>query len=446
MESPSTTSTASSASKGEILAWAMYDFANSAYTTVVATAIFNPYFVKVVAGESAGLKAGEGTFLLTATICISSLAVVFSAPVIGTIADALACKKKLLLLSTAVCILSTAFLSQVGPGAYVAGVILLAISGFAYGTSEDLIAAFLPEIASKKDMGKVSAFGWAVGYIGGLSTLGLCLWYINNARQQGQSPQDFIPVTMLITAAAYTLGALPTFLFVKERALPDKSVISGGTGYFAAGFERLKQTINHARHYQDLFRFLITLLLYSCGTTTVISLASVYSQKTMGFSETDSIKLVFLVNITAALGAFCIGFVQDKIGSVKTLVVALCMWSAATITAYFCTDVTLFWVVANVIGLAMGASGSAGRALVGTFSPPGRSGEFFGLWGLAGKAAAAIGPLSFGLVTLLTGDNYRLALLSTTIFFVGGLLLLLTVNETRGKAAAHSTADDTEKS
>jgi MFS transporter, UMF1 family len=126
--------------------------------------------------------------------------------------------------------------------------------------------------------------------------------------------------------------------------------------------------------------------------------------------------------------------VQDKIGSVKTLVVALCMWSAATITAYFCTDVTLFWVVANVIGLAMGASGSAGRALVGTFSPPGRSGEFFGLWGLAGKAAAAIGPL-----------NYRLALLSTTIFFVGGLLLLLTVNETRGKAAAHSTADDTEK-
>lgn len=430
------------ARKGEIFAWAMYDFANSAYTTVVATALFNPYFVKVVAGDAAGLQPGQGTFLLTTSICIASLAVVLTAPMIGTIGDALACKKKLLLVSTIVCVVGTAMLSQVGPGAYVAGIAFLVMSNFAFGTGENLIAAFLPELAAKEDMGKVSAFGWAVGYIGGLSTLAVCLWYISYARGLGQTAQDFIPVTMLITATAYLIGAIPTFLFVKERARPDPGVADRRLGFadvglfVSTGFKRLGETIRHAQRYQDLFRFLITLLIYSCGTSTVVSLASVYSQEAMGFTETDSVKLIFVVNITAALGAFGIGFVQDKLGSVRTLAIALCLWSAATITAYFCTSVTLFWVVANVIGLAMGASGSAGRALVGLFSPHGRSGEFFGLWGLAGKMAAAIGPLSFGLVNLATGGNCRLALLSTTIFFIAGLLLLLTVNEKRGHEAA----------
>ncbi|MBY0550396.1 MAG: MFS transporter [Candidatus Obscuribacterales bacterium] len=434
------------APKGEIFAWAMYDFANSAFTTVVATALFNPYFVKVVAGDEAGLQPGQGTFLLTTSICMASLAVVLTAPMIGTIGDALACKKKLLLVSTIVCVIGTAMLSQVGPGAYVAGIAFLVMSNFAFGTGENLIAAFLPELAGKEDMGKVSAFGWAVGYIGGLSTLAVCLWYISYARGLGQTAQDFIPVTMLITATAYLIGAIPTFLFVKERARPDPSVAGRGIGFaevglfFSTGFKRLGETIQHARRYQDLFRFLITLLIYSCGTSTVVSLASVYSQEAMGFTETDSVKLIFVVNITAALGAFGIGFIQDKLGSVRTLAIALCMWSVATVSAYFCTSVNLFWVIANVIGLAMGASGSAGRALVGLFSPQGRSGEFFGLWGFAGKMAAAIGPLSFGLVNLATGGNCRLALLSTTIFFIAGLALLLTVNEKRGHEAAVLTA------
>src|SRR5579883_975894 len=159
------------APRGEILSWAMYDFANSAYTTIVATTIFNPYFVKVVAGEGSGLKGGEGTFLLTASICLSSLAVVLSAPIIGTIADAHAIKKKILFFATAICVGCTALLSQVGKGAYVLGMLLLTVSNFAYGTAEDLVAAFLPELAARKDMGRVSAFGWTIGYLGGLVTL-----------------------------------------------------------------------------------------------------------------------------------------------------------------------------------------------------------------------------------------------------------------------------------
>jgi MFS transporter, UMF1 family len=443
--------TRSTAGKGEVFSWAMYDFANSAYTTVVATTMFNPYFVKVVAGPASGLPAGQGTLVLTIGICLSSTFIVLTAPIIGTIGDALACKKKLLLAMTILCVATTAGLSQIGPGAYVGGVLLLALSNFAFGSAENLIAAFLPEIASKEDMGKISAFGWAIGYIGGLSTLALCLMYVSHAQKLGQHAQDFVPVTMLITAAFYAIGALPTFLFVRERSVPQGEP---GTNYLTVGFKRLARTLEHARHYQDLFRFLITLLVYSCGTATVVALASVYAQEAMGFSEQQSVILIFVVNITAAIGAFGIGFIQDKLGSVRTLCIALCLWSCATIAAFFCTSVSAFWVIANVIGLAMGASGSAGRALVGVFSPPGRSGEFFGLWGLAGKLAAAVGPLCFGLVTSLTHgmvppggvapDNafsYRLAILSTTVFFVLGLVLLLTVNEKRGRAAAVAQSD-----
>lgn len=432
--------TTKTAGKGEIFSWAMYDFANSAYTTIVATTIFNPFFVKVVAGEGSGLPPGMGTLLLTLSISISSLAIVASAPVIGSIADAYANKKRILFLATVVCVACTALLSLVGKGAYVLGLILLLISNFAYGTAEDLVAAFLPELAAREDMGRVSAFGWTIGYLGGLITLGLCLVYVSYAKSKlGLSSEAYVPVTMLITAGFYAIGAAPTFLFLRERNKPDPSVI--GRKLIQLGFERLQKTLAQAMHYQDLFRFLISLLVFSCGTTTVISLASVYAEQVMGFGTEDLLKMIFVVNVTAAVGAFSIGFVQDKIGSVRTLTIALCLWIVATGGAYFCTSRELFWVLANLIGLAMGASGSAGRALVGLFSPPGRSGEFFGLWGLAGKLAAAIGPLTYGLVTQLTHNNHRIALLSSTSFFAIGLMLLLMVNEKRGRLAAHKVLE-----
>lgn len=431
------------AGKGEILSWAMYDFANSAYTTVVTTAIFNAFFVDVIAGSQSGLKPGLGTFLLTLSISISSLAIVGTAPILGTIADAHANKKKLLAFATVLCVACTAGLYTTSTGDYVLALILLTLANLAYGTAEDLVAAFLPEIAERQNMGRVSAFGWAIGYLGGLSTLGVCILYINWAKHMGQTAVAYVPITMLITAAFYTIGALPTFLVLKERAMPDPAAV--GKNPIQLGFDRLKRTIDHAKHYGDLFRFLISLLAFSCGTATVISLATVFAQQAMGFTVEDCIKMIFVVNITAAAGAFSIGFIQDKIGSVRTLSVALILWMVATTGAYFCTDRGWFWALANLIGVAMGASGSCGRALVGLFSPPGRSGEFFGLWGLAVKLATAIGPLTFGLVTYFTNNNYRLAILSSSVFFLIGLFILLTVNEERGKKAAHEAISNSEE-
>jgi UMF1 family MFS transporter len=176
--------------------------------------------------------------------------------------------------------------------------------------------------------------------------------------------------------------------------------------------------------------------VYYCGINTVVVLAVIYAQEAMGFTMQENIILIMVVNVTAAVGALLFGLAQDRLGSVRTLAVTLMLWITALVLAYFIESRAGFWVVANLVGLALGSSQSAGRALVGQFSPPARAAEFFGLWGLAGKLAAVIGPLVYGLVTFLTHGNHRQALLSTTAFFIAGLLLLFTVNERRGRAAA----------
>jgi UMF1 family MFS transporter len=146
------------------------------------------------------------------------------------------------------------------------------------------------------------------------------------------------------------------------------------------------------------------------------------------------------VNVTAAVGAFGFGLLQDRLGSVRTLALTLAVWIAALVLAYFVESRAGFWVVANLVGVALGSSQSAGRALVGQFSPPARAAEFFGLWGLAGKLAAVVGPLTYGVIAWASHGNHRLALLSTALFFLLGLALLLTVNEARGRDAARSGA------
>ena len=293
---------------------------------------------------------------------------------------------------------------------------------------ENFIAAFLPEIAAQKDMGRISGYGWSLGYLGGLLVLGMCLVYIQWAQSQEQAVTQYVPVTMWITAIMFALAALPTFLWLRERALPQP--LAPGENYIRIGFARVRHTLQHARRYRDLFRFLVTLAVYYCGINTVVVLAAIYAQEVMGFSMQENIMLILVVNVTAAIGALAFGLVQDRLGSVRTLAITLMVWILALVIAYFTETRAAFWIVANLVGISLGASQSAGRALVGQFSPPGRSAEFFGLWGLAGKLAAVIGPLAYGLVTFLSHGNHRLALLSTCGFFIAGLLMLLTDTST----------------
>ncbi|HEY9678825.1 MAG TPA: MFS transporter [Drouetiella sp.] len=431
---------ATTAPRKEILAWASYDIANSTYATVVATAVYNAYFANVIAGPSSGLPKGTGTLLLTAIICVSSILIVLTAPIIGTISDATASKKKLLFYSTFICIIATGFLSIFGPGEVIPAMVTLTLSNTAFGTGEDLIAAFLPELASVEDMGRISSIGWAAGYVGGLLSLGACLAYVSWALHQHQNATEYVPVVMLYCAILFGLTVLPTFVFLKERAVPDPNAL--GKNPIVTGFARLKTTVTHARHYRDLFRFLITLFLYSCGTTTIVHLASVYAQEVVKFTTQDSIVMILVVNVTAAIGASIFGFVQDRIGSVRTLMITLSIWTVSIFVAAFAQNKAQLWIAANLVGIAMGSTGSVGRALVGQFAPKGRSGEFLGLWGVAVKLATAVGAMTFGAVAYLTNNNYRVAILFTVVFFAAGFAMLCKVNEERGKLAARTDISD----
>jgi UMF1 family MFS transporter len=422
------------ASRREIFAWAMYDFANSGYTTVVLTAVFNAYFVGVVA---AGAGDGRDALLWTLATSIANALVLLTAPVIGAMADHGAHKKRYLAVTTAGCVLSTAALATVGAGDIVPGITLLVLSAFFFHTGEDLIAGFLPEIARPSDMGRVSAYGWSLGYLGGLGVLGLCLGYLHLAAQRGVATETAVPGTMLITAAAFALAALPTFLWLRERAVPLP--LRRGQTILAAGWARVRETFTHLRRHRDLFRFLIALALYYSGIYAVIVLAAVYAQKAMNFTTTDTLLLILVVNLTAAAGALAFGWFQDRLGSQRTLVLTLLLWIAAVLLAWAAEGRALFWLAANLVGIAMGASQSAGRALVGLFSPKARTAEFFGLWGVAGKFAAVIGPPVYGLTVYLTRGDHRQALLAITVFFIAGLLVLLTVNERRGRRAARAS-------
>jgi UMF1 family MFS transporter len=417
----------------EIWAWAMYDFANSGYTTVVLTAIFNAYFVAVVAGN-----APWATFAWTAALSLSYAVVIVTAPVIGAYADLRANKKRLLLFTTAGCVLGTAALALAGPGDLAIAVVCVVISNFFFCTGCDLIAAFLPELARGRDMGKVSGWGWSLGYIGGLITLGACLAYVSWAQAAGHTAAQFVPVTMLITAALFALASLPTFAILRERASPQP--LAQGASLLGAAFARLAGTLRHAALYQDLRRFLWCIVFYQAGVQTVITLAAIYAEQAMGFTTRDTLILVLVVNVTAAVGAFFLGNVQDRIGHVRTIAFTLAGWIATVLIVWVADTRLLFWIAANLAGLCLGASQSAGRALVGYLSPKSRRAEFFGLWGLATNLSSILGPITYGAVSWVSQGNHRLAMLITGAFFVAGLLILHGVDARRGRRAALKNA------
>jgi UMF1 family MFS transporter len=414
----------------EVFGWALYDFANSGYTTVVLTAVFNAYFVGVVAGG-----ASWGTFAWTLALGLSNAIVMVTMPVLGAWADIRAAKKKLLVLATAGCVLATSLLALAGPGDLWLAVAAIVLSNVCYAWGESLIAAFLPELARHEAMGRVSGWGWSFGYFGGMLTLGLSLAYVIWAQGQGQSAAQFVPVTMLITAAVYALAALGTFVLLRERAVAQ-DVPAGMVARRA--WLRLAQTWRESRRYEDFSWLLLCSVFYMAGIAVVIALAAVYAEQVLGFQQQQTMMLVFLVNIASAIGAFGFGYLQDRIGHRPALALTLWGWVLMTVLAVLATTHAVFWAAAVVAGLCMGSSQSAGRALAGLFAPRDRLAEFFGLWTFAVRLSAIVGPITYGLVTLATGGNHRIAILTTGLFFLAGLVVLRRVDVARGTAAAQA--------
>ena len=416
--------------KREVFGWAMYDFANSGYTTVVMTAVFNAYFVAVVADG-----ADWGTLAWTLALGLSNALVMLTMPIIGAYADARAAKMRLLMLSTAGCVLATAVLAEVGRGDLWLAVAAIVVSNLFYSYGESLTAAFLPELAHREAMGRVSGWGWSFGYFGGMLTLGLSLGYVAWAQGQGLPATHFVPVTMLITAAIYGLASLVTFWLLKERAAPQSLALGGAA---LGAWQRLLQTWIEARRFEDFMWLLACALFYQAGISVVIALAAVYAEQVLGFKQIDTMMLVFLVNIASAVGAFSFGYWQDRIGHRRALAFTLWGWILMTLLAVAATTAALFWVAAVVAGLCMGSSQSAGRALAAVLAPANRVAEFFGLWTFAVRLAAIVGPITYGLVTWSTAGNHRVAIATTGLFFIAGLVILRRVDVARGMVAAGS--------
>ncbi len=415
--------------KREVFGWAMYDFANSGYTTVVITAVFAAYFVGGIAQ-----KAEWATFAWTAALSVSYAIVMLTMPSIGAYADLRAVKKRLLILTTVGCVVTTAALALAGPSSVAFAMLLIILSNtfFAYG--ESLTAAFLPELARPEALGKVSGWGWSFGYFGGMLALGLCLGYVIWAQSQGIPADQFVPVTMLITAVIYGAASLVTFRLLKERARPNPAALRQSG--LKASLAQLRQTFRQARRYQDFMWLLACAVFYQGGVAVAIALAAIYAEQVIGFQPQETMLLIFVLNLAAAGGAFAFGYFQDRIGHKLALGITLVGWIATCVMAAVTTTKGGFWYAAAIAGLCMGSSQSAGRAMAGMFAPKRQLAEFYGLWTFAVRLASIIGPLSYGTITWMTGGNQRTAILSTAVLFAVGLLLLIPVNVQRGREAA----------
>jgi MFS transporter, UMF1 family len=395
----------------EIFGWCCFDFANSAFTTVIITVVFSLYFRKTVAGDDPQALAWWGT-----TLAGSQLAAIILGPLLGAMADALARKKIFLLCAAAVCAGATAGLAFVGPGEVWLALGLVAVANLAFSLSENFCSAFLPEISTPENAGRISGYGWSFGYFGGLLSLVLALVML---KAWGWPVQ----AAFVMTALFFVAASLPTLLLLRERARPRP--VAAGESLLGRAFGQLRVMLRELPRHRTLAVFFVAMTIYLSGLLAVVAFAGNFAEREIGMSEADVIKLFIVLQVAGVAGAAGFGFLQDRWGAKTVLVLALLMWVVVGIWAVFCRRVGEFYLLGALAGVAMGGLQAAGRAVVATLTPAGRSGEFFGYWGFFGKLAGVVGPLVFGWVAARA--DMRVAIGANTTFFVIGLLVLLTL-------------------
>lgn len=405
--------------KKEIFGWCCFDFANSSFTTVIITVVYALYFVSVVAGGAEQAQGWWGTAL-----AVSLVVVLLLSPLLGAVADVLG-RKKLFLMSTAlVCSAATVALFWVGPGQVGLALGLIVVANLAFSLSENLCAAFLPEISTPENVGRISGYGWSFGYFGGLFSLLLALLIIRSG--EGREPWTFI-----MTGLFFLGASLPTLLLLRERARPRS--LAPGESIWSRGWGQLVQMRHELPRHRTLLWFFVALTCYISGLMAVVAFAAVFAQRVVGLTKSEIIILFVVLQLAGVAGAFGFGLWQDRVGAKRALVVALLLWIAVCAWAALCRTKAEFWGIGVLAGIAMGSLQSAGRAVVAGLTPAGRSGEFFGYWGFFGKLAGAIGPLVFGWLATWVGE--RAAVGVNGIFFLLGLAILWRL-DLRPRAAA----------
>ena len=396
--------------KKKIFVWTLYDFANTSYSIIVVTFLYAVYFK-----ETVNLNKSEGDFYWGLGTSVSMLVAALISPVLGAVADYTSTKKRFLTFFSLVCILATSLLYFVGPGDVVLGLALLIVANIGFEAGLIFYDSFLPEITKPKNFGRVSGYGYAMGYLGSLSSLLILMPLIQ---------MEMISESFPVAALFFFIFALPTLILLKEHKKEKPS----GESYFTIGVTRVIFTIKHLKQYRNLAIFLLSFFFFIEGVNTIIYFAGIYATTTLGFTKGELIIFFMSVQGTAILGSVVFGIISDTIGHKKSLMITLFIWIFTVALAFWITEKSYFYVVGFLAGGAMGSSQSISRALMSQLTPPDKKTEFFGFYSFFGKSSAILGPLVFGLISSATGSQ-RYAILSLLFFFVAGIIVLAFIKE-----------------
>ncbi|KDE41026.1 Permease of the major facilitator superfamily [Nitrincola lacisaponensis] len=430
------------APKREIFGWAMFDFANQAYTLLIITVIYGDLFTRVIVGDAPDYRLGN--LLWSLALAVSYLMVVVANPVCGAIMDYTASRKRFLWVSYWLTIVTTALLYFVEPGWLIPAMLLIILSNFAYAIGEGFVASFLPDLGPRKTLGWISGLGWGMGYIGGLVATAFTLFFLGEV-----SAENFDTIRWVgpFAAGFFLIAAIPTFVWLRERGQSKRQ--PSDSSLLQLGVARVVSTWHEIQYFRDLRSLLISVFFAMAGVYIIIAFSFIYGAQVIGWDDQVRALMFITVQITAALGAVGFGWLQSQIGTRTTYIMTLCLWLLAILAIWQTPSLTellqqtfgLQWQAQHVFlfagvlaGLSLGSSQSAGRALVGVLTPLGKSAEFFGFWGMSAKLAAVFGILGLGLIQWAFG--LADAILFCLVLFVLAIVTVLPVNERRGEQAA----------
>jgi MFS transporter, UMF1 family len=392
-----------------IISWALFDFANSSYSAVIASVVFPVYYVNSIVGNESGL----GDLWWGRAISVSMAFVALSSPFLGGIADYGGIRKRLLFLYTAISISAVASLSFLQKGMIFEGFTLITLANLGMEGGLVFYNSFLPRIAPQECQGRVSAWGFGTGYAGSILSLLFALPLVTTGQ---------FGATWLMVAAFFALFSMPAFLFLPSDTKGGISVVEAGM----KGAQKTMTTLKEIWGRKEPRKFLLSYLIYEDGVNTVIVFSSIFAATTLGFKPQELIALYLIVQVSALIGAFVMAKPIDTWGPKKVVIVSLLMWTSVATTAFFIQTKTQFWLLASFAGLGLGTVQAATRAFYTQFIPKEKEAEYFGVYSLVGKSSAIAGPLVFGQVSSAFGTQ-RPAIFSLVFFFLVGMIILKSV-------------------
>ncbi|MFO7918757.1 MAG: MFS transporter [Anaerolineae bacterium] len=426
-------------SRREHWGWYLYDFGNSAYAAVVLLAVYSAYFKGAVVGGA------EGSRLWGIAVGVAMFVVALTSPVLGTLADFSGTKKRFLFFFTALAVIFCALLFFVREGDWFIGMLFFILAEIGYRGAQVFYNALLPEIAEPEDMGRVSGNGWAIGSTGGI----LCLLIVLVPIVLTGSDPLVVRLSLVFTAIFFAVFSLPTFLWVQERAEPQP--LPGGKNYLSIAFQRLAETVRTIKKFKEFVKFIIAYQIYKHGVYMVLNFAAILGAVLFGMEQQELIIFMIIVQVTSVAGAYLFGLLANDFGGKRALIISLVLMILPVIWLYFSRSRLEFYLIGAVAGFSLTGVQSVSRTVVGIFSPPDKSAEFYGFLAMTGRTSSFIGPMLFGLLAAWATSWYenvhqmapaaaeeaghRLALVSVVAFLMVGLVLLLSVDEKKGREA-----------